>query len=245
MDNGSSPYYQDVYPYQMAYSYGRSDYNVKDAFKAFGMWQPNFFHNGLLHSVADGWTVSGIYNYHTGFPWTPTYGTSANLFYGNSGQGTLRPAAYKGGAGHDLSNKAFESGPNALNTTATNSNYSQGALAYFTPPAFTPVPTGSAITKTAPPPQAPGIDRNSFDGPHYSAVDASLTKGFHLPKMRVLGEDAILEFRADAFNLFNQVNLSNPSSGLNTNLTTSSPNFGQSQGALNARIMDLQARFSF
>lgn len=245
MDNGSSPYYQDVYPYQLAYSYGRSDYNVKDAFKVFGMWQPTFFHNTLLHSVADGWTVTGIYNYHTGFPWTPTYATSVNLYYGNSGQGTLRPAGFRAKSGHDLSNKAFESGPNASNSAARNSNFSQGALAYFIPPTFTPVPSGSPITTTAPPPQAPGIDRNSFDGPHYESVDASLTKGFHIPKAPILGESAIIEFRVDAFNLFNQVNLSNPTSGTNTNLTTSNPTFGQSQGALNGRILDLQARFSF
>lgn len=245
MDNGSSPYYQDVYPYQMAYSYGRSDYNIKDAFKLFGMWQPTFFHNTWLHSFADGWTLTGIYNWHTGFPWTPTYGTSANLFYGNSGQGTLRPAAYKGGAGHDLSNKAFESGPNAANSTATNSNFSQGALAYFTPPTFTAVPSGSPITTTAPPPQAPGVSRNSFDGPRYTSVDASLTKGFHLPKMPVMGENGILEFRVDAFNVFNQTNLNNPNTGINTNLTTSSTSFGQSQSALAGRILDLQARFSF
>lgn len=245
MDNGSQPYYQDVYPYQMAYSYGRSDYNVKDAFKVFGMYQPNFFHNALMHAIADGWTLTGIYNWHTGFPWTPTYGTSANLFYGNSGQGTLRPAAYNGRGGHDLSNNAFESGPNALNPAVANSNFSQGALTYFTPPTFTAVPTGSPITTTAPPPQAPGIDRNSFDGPHYEAVDASITKGFHLPKMPVLGESAIIEFRADAFNIFNQVNLNNPSSNINTNLTTSNVNFGQSSSALAGRIVDLQARFSF
>jgi hypothetical protein len=55
MDNGSSPYYQDVYPYNLAYSYGRSDYNIKDAFKVFGMYQPNFFKNTLLHSTVDGW----------------------------------------------------------------------------------------------------------------------------------------------------------------------------------------------
>lgn len=245
MDNGSQPYYQDVYPYQMLYSYGRSDYNVKDAFKVFGMWQPTLFHNTWLHSFADGWTVTGIYNWHTGFPWTPTYATSANLFYGNSGQGTLRPAAYNGNGGHDLSNKAFESGPNALNSAARNSNFSQGALAYFTPPTFTPVPSGSPITTTAPVPQAPGVARNSFDGPRYSSVDASLTKGFHLPKMPVMGENGILEFRVDAFNVFNQTNLNNPNSGTNSNLTTSSPTFGQSQGALGGRIMDLQARFSF
>ncbi len=73
MDNGSQPYYTDPYPYDLKYSYGRSDYNVQDAFKIFGMWQPTFFHgNKWSHNIGDNWTVTGIYNWHTGFPWTPT-----------------------------------------------------------------------------------------------------------------------------------------------------------------------------
>ena len=241
MDNGSQPYYQDPYPYNLLYSYGRSDYNVKDAFKLFGMWQPNFFKNELLHSIADGWTITGIYNYHTGFPWTPSYGTGVNLYYGNSGQNTLRPAYYNKQGGRDLSNAAFESGPNSANNAARNKNYANGSYAYFTLPTFTAAP---AFPNTAPPPQAPGIARNSFDGPHYSGVDASITKGFHIPKMPVLGERAIVEFRADAFNVFNQTNLNSISSSIGT-ANAQNINFGQAQNALAGRIMDLQARFSF
>lgn len=241
MDNGSQPYYQDPYPYQLAYSYGRSDYNVQNAFKLFGMWQPTFFHNAVLHSVADGWTITGIYNWHTGFPWTPTYATTGNLYYNGSGQGTLRPAAYNGQGGRDLSNKAFESGPHTGASSIPNANFSNGALAYFTAPTF----TAATSTNVGPPPQAPGIARNSFDGPRYSAMDASITKGFHLPKAPVLGESSIIEFRIDAFNLFNQTNLNGISSSINTNLTTSNPNFGQATGALAGRIVDMQARFSF
>ena len=241
MDNGSQPYYQDMYPYQLAYSYGRSDYNVGNAFKVFGMWQPNFFHNAVLHSVADGWTVSGIYNWHTGFPWTPTWKSSSDLFYGGSGQNTLRPVAYLGTRAQDLSNAAFESGPVAGITTARNKNFANGAFAYFQLPTVTAAP---AFPGTAPIPQAPGVARNSFDGPRYSAVDASITKGFHLPKAPVLGESSIIEFRIDAFNLFNQTNLNGISSSIGTG-TTPNPNFGQATGALGGRIVDIQARFSF
>ena len=50
-----------------------------------------------------------------------------------------------------------------------------------------------------------------------------LTKAFRLPKMRVLGEDAMIEIRADAFNFFNNLNF-NPSSIANN---IQSNNFGQ------------------
>lgn len=229
MDNGSQPYYQDIYPYNLHYSWGRSDYNVQNAFKMFGMYQSSFHKQGWLRA-ADGWTLTGIFNVHAGFPWTPTYSVGT-LFYGGSGQSTLRPAAYNGQAKHNTSNAAFEAAAGSA-----NSNFSSGGAAYFTQPAYTSPANGSTTT-TAPLPQAPGVARNSFNGPGFKDVDASITKGFHLPAIR--GEASLFEFRIDAFNLFNDVNLSSPS----TNVTTTT--FGQSQGALSGRILDMQARFSF
>lgn len=259
MDNGSQPYYQDPYPYNMQYSWGRSDYNVKDAFKIFGMYQPNFFHQQLLHSVADGWTLTGIYNWHTGFPWTPTWNSNVNPFYGGGGQGgSLRPAAYNGQAGHNLSNSAFESGPNSTTANAAktnpallNQNFTNGLLSYFTLPAVNNAGGAFGVNTEVPVPQAPGVARNSFDGPHYAGVDASLTKGFHLPKLPALGENSIFEVRLDAFNLFNQTNLNGISTSIGTGGGNTGSNFapnvyfGQATGALGARIIDMQARFSF
>ena len=90
-------------------------------------------------------------------------------------------------------------------------------------------------------PQAPGVARNSFNGPGYKDVDATITKAFGLPKLPVLGEDARFEIRADAFNLFNSLNFN--SASLVKDI--SAANFGQAQSALSGRIVNLQARFSF
>ena len=46
MDENSGPYEEDPYPYNSHAAYGRSDYNVTDAFKLFGLWQPVIFHGG-------------------------------------------------------------------------------------------------------------------------------------------------------------------------------------------------------
>jgi hypothetical protein len=59
--------------------------------------------------------------------------------------------------------------------------------------------------------------------------------------MPVLGEDAKIEFRVDAFNLFNSLNFNTASIVKNVSAT----NFGQAQSALGGRIVNLQARFSF
>jgi hypothetical protein len=72
-------------------------------------------------------------------------------------------------------------------------------------------------------------------------VDLTLSKGFGLPKMPVLGEDAKLELRLDAYNVFNNLNF-NPNN-ISNNIANS--NFGQATAALAARVVALQARFNF
>lgn len=243
MDTGSQPYYEDPYPYVPQLAWGRSDFNVQNAFKIFGLWQPIFFHganNNFMEKIVGGWSLSGILNLHTGFPWTPVYNniTGGSLYYAGSNYGSLRPAAYLGGAKHDTSNKALEAG-NA------NTNYPAGSLSYFTVPSYTPVTAAFPATFAAP--QLPGVARNSQNGPNYRDVDATLAKDFGLPNMPVLGENAKIGIRVDAFNLFNNVNLNvqKVQNSISNDGVTSNPEFGQFTAALGSRTLDLQARFSF
>ena len=90
-------------------------------------------------------------------------------------------------------------------------------------------------------PPIPGVHRNSFNLPGYKDVDLTLAKGFGLPKAPVLGENAAIELRIDAYNLFNNLNL-NPNS-ISNNVASS--NFGTITNALAARVITLGARFSF
>jgi hypothetical protein len=90
-------------------------------------------------------------------------------------------------------------------------------------------------------PPIPGLLRNAYVGPNYRDIDMSLTKGFGLPNTRLLGENARIEIRADAFNLFNILNLDPGQVRNNVNQT----NFGEDQIALGGRTITLQARFSF
>ena len=59
--------------------------------------------------------------------------------------------------------------------------------------------------------------------------------------MPVLGETARLEFRMDAYNLFNNLNF-NPNA-ISNNIANA--NFGQATSALAGRVITLGARFSF
>jgi Carboxypeptidase regulatory-like domain len=248
MDTSSAPYSEQLYPYNLSLNYGRSDYNVERAFKIYGMWQPVLFHgsNSWMEKIAGGWSLSGIFNWHSGFPYSAfaSVQTPGNLYCGQCNYGQLYPVARLGG-GNSTSNDAFK-GPNSSNfpLTATQGN----ALAYFSPPVpCTPAQptncyttfTGSASGTALPPP--PGVGRNSLTMPGYRDLDLTLTKAFGLPKMPVLGESARLEFRLDAFNVFNNINFNE--NQISNNIGSS--NFGTISGALAARVLALGARFSF
>ncbi|MGI4829181.1 MAG: carboxypeptidase regulatory-like domain-containing protein [Janthinobacterium lividum] len=257
--DGSGPYYEDPYfPENAAYSYGPSDFNVGKLMKLYGVWQPGFRGHGWVDRVAGEWTLTGILNVHTGFPYSPTYGTPQSLYCSTCGYSNLRPY-YLGGGNGDHSNKAFiqntnfpgyAAAANAARTSTATVNGSANTVvsyanSYFEVPNYaaaleaangTGFPSGNVAL---PPP--PGLDRNAFTGPHYRDVDASLTKGFGLPNTKLLGESARLEIRGDIFNLFNLLNL-NPT-GISGNITGS--NFGQDTSVLGGRTISFQGRFSF
>jgi hypothetical protein len=237
---------QGVDPFDRRAEFAPSDYDVRHNLKIYGVWTPRIFRgsNSWMEKIAGGWTVTGIINAHTGFPFTPFYNVqvvgvpnSCSLVFVNSNFCSVRPGAFLGGAGTDFSNSGFEKGSN---------NFSNPSTSYFAPPDLT---AGGL-------PPAPGIARNSFRGPRYSSVDATLAKAFGLPRMRVLGENAKLDFRANFYNLFNQLNLTPLGSQqigtiqvdpIAKTQTVTGPNgaFAVPNSALSGRIVEGQVRFSF
>jgi Carboxypeptidase regulatory-like domain/TonB dependent receptor len=242
MDTSSAPFSEQPYPFDTGFNYGRCDYNVGKAFKIFGVWQPVIFHgNNWLEKVAGGWSFSGIFNIHSGFPWSPVLSVvGGDLYCGNCGYNTLFPTSFLGGAGNSTSNDAFK--------TVTNSNFPKGGAAYFSIPVacsatqtnncYTPFTGGNSGTALPP---LPGVHRNSFNLPGYKDVDLTIAKAFGLPKAPVLGENAKIELRLDFYNIFNNLNL-NPNA-ISNNVESS--NFGTITNALAARVFTLGARFSF
>ena len=239
MDENSGPYFQDPYPFITQAAYGRSDYNVTNAFKFFGLWQPTFFHgNSWKEKILDGWTLSGIWNLHSGFPWNPFYNTN-NVYYQGSGYSQLRPAGIIPGAGTSTSNNTFEQ--------PVNPNYGGNGTKFFLPPSYVQGPPFPAIG----PAPLPGIHRNSLNSPGYNDVDLTLSKAFGLPRIPGLGERARFEVRADVYNFFNKTNIN--SQQIDGNLGSAAPDgtvtpnsdFGVAGSALGSRTVQLQARFSF
>jgi hypothetical protein len=245
-DTNSGPYARSPYLYNTGFAYGQSDFDTRDYFKLFGIWQPTIFRGGndWRNKAVGGWTISGILTLHSGYGWYPVY-TAAHQIYCNLcnyGFQPLRPN-YNGKAGRSTSNNAFKTGSNFPNpgTANTGTNNDQFNNNYFSIPnyanAIADLP-GQTATAFIPP---PGIERNAFPGPNYRDVDMNLAKSFGLPNMKVIGENAKIEIKANFLNIFNALNI-NPSS-ISTNIT--SPNLGQATSALGSRIIDFQARFSF
>jgi hypothetical protein len=141
------------------------------------------------------------------------------------------PANVQGAFGTSTSNDAFKTG----------SNFPGGGAAVFTVPTFTAF-SGSDFGSALP--QTPLVKRNSLNGPGYKDVDITVVKAFGLPNNKVLGEGAKIEFRMDAYNVFNNLNFRNSNPGdISNNIDAG--NFGQATVALAGRVVTLGARFAF
>jgi hypothetical protein len=253
-DHGSQDYYEDPYPFNINAAYGNCDFDATHSFKAYGLWSPRIFRGAhdWREKVLGGWQLSGIYAFHTGFPFGGylngvQLNGGCNLIYNASNFCQAPLAGYKGGAGSSASNSTFEKAFGNFPQLA-GADLVTGANSYFTMPTFsaTGVPSG------------PGIERNPFRGPRYHDFDFTLGKDFGLPANKILGENAMLALRANFYNLFNTLNLSpisgyqNIASSVQLDPTThqingfsSNSQFGQAQSALGARVVEIQARFSF
>jgi len=97
------------------------------------------------------------------------------------------------------------------------------------------IPAGSPKTQTGPPVSAfapapygfPGsVGRNTFTGPTYYNTDVDLVKRF------AITERINLQFRAEFYNIFNQLQLEQPGTGSSGNVIEDPGTFGQSLSEL-------------
>jgi hypothetical protein len=107
---------------------------------------------------------------------------------------------------------------------------SSGNLQYLNPTAFALVPVNSVSRETV---RAGNVGNGQFRGPNSRNFDFSLAKPF-----RLQGRSRI-EIRCDMLNALNWTNYTS----IQTSITAS--NFGQVTGLGDARVVQIQARFSF
>ncbi len=158
----------------------------------------------------EGWSVSGLTRFATGFPVTLYNNNDTSLL------GTIPNGINNNGV--DAPN--FAAGNLKINTNPRNEN-----------PAF-----NTALFSLPPLGQTGTARRRFFDGPGIYNFDMGLEKSVRLPEAKSL------EFRLEAFNVFNHAQFYGPAA-VNGNI--SSANFGQVVSAAPPRLVQLAAKFSF
>jgi outer membrane receptor protein involved in Fe transport len=234
---------QQDYPFNQKLDYGPADYNATNYFVFTGVWELPILRGrrDLLGDALGGWSLSGIYTYHTGFPWTPvSFGPTMNNPVGD-GYRPDRPTFYEGTCINHPGNQEFESGV----CPTTNSRPGNAPDDPNFPTLLTDCAVFNECFTTAFPRGGPPIGRNSFRGPRFSQVDFSAAKQFGIPQNKVLGESANLEFRANFFNAFNTLNLQPiPNFSANDDLSNTFA-FGRVPGGLAGRVVEFQLRLQF
>ena len=168
----------------------------------FGRGRAYLNHSGLADLAVGGWSTSLTFVAQTGIPFTVTPNNS-----GPAG-GTARAIPVR---------NPFSPGgtPDPSNPTITCAPSTRNKINWYNPCAFANPPAGTSITTPvtdiATAISFLGGRSNTIYGPGYNRVNMSLFKNF------VTIREQYLQFRADAFNLFNHPSLNNPSlTGINS-----------------------------
>lgn len=213
---------QGTQTWQRAYNpsanYGASNFDIRNAFKGYGVYQLPFGrgklflnHSSLLDEIIGGWQLSGTIVLSTGNPFTPTVGGADNSFS-------------QGGE----TNNGYRWYPNQIgNPRLENRSIKQ----WFNPAAYAAAPNGSFGN----------MKRNSVYGPGLNVVNLSGGKTFSI------WEDLKFELRADATNAFNHPSFALPNSSLtcdaNGDPCTSAANV--TSVVVGGRTLQLSGRISF
>ncbi len=177
----------------------------------------------LLNHALGGWQLSGVtilqsgqpFSVYCSLPFQPVFGPAGNVV-GNTG------CDYNA----DGFNYDYPNTPSWGNSKSglSRSEYMNGLFqaSEFPAPALG---------------QEGNLGRDTFRGPGFANSDVSLLKNFNIPWF--WREPAKLQFRADVFNVFNRVNLTQVDGDMG------SPTFGRSTSTYPSRDIQLGLRLSF
>lgn len=210
--------------YNIRGDYGRTVSDIRHLWNGnvayqlpFGKGKSFMDRGGIVDSVIGGWEISSLWQIHSGTPFTPMwYGAYNNYFLYS---GSIRPNR------NGICGKA-------VSTTRSVSSWFDTSI-------YDPNTNPSGCWSS---PQAGTFGtggRDILDGPGYMNFNASGSKKWNLPAIPYLGENPTLQFRVDADNVFNHVQLQNPNAGID------SSGAGQITSAFPPRIFQAELVFRF
>lgn len=198
---------------------GPSEFDVRHRFTLSGLWAlPSPKGSPALNKMFGGWQLNTIVSLQSGRPFDVYCGLAwfQGCDFNMDGLQYDRPNRPANVRTSGFSNQQFRSGVFSVKTFCPN-----GLVPFFSGTPCVPVGTNG------------NLSRNAFRGPAFKEVDLGLSKDTKV------GERLTLQFRADAFNLFNRVNLFNPDGNLG------SPTFGRSTAAFAPRVIQLGLKMLF
>ena len=226
--------------------YGPSEFDVRHRFTLTGLWNiPGPKRGGALNKVLGGWALNTIVSLQSGRPFDVYCGQAwyNGCDFNMDGLPYDRPNRPANVKTAGFSNSQFENGifgNPALTFSSSGFSRTSVALQTFCPyglnsiidDGFVPINSGPG-SQCVPVGEDGNLSRNAFRGPAFKDVDLSLVK------TTAVSERVKVEFRADAFNLFNRVNLYNPIGDL------SSAQFGVAAAAFAPRQLQLGLKILF
>lgn len=223
---------------------GPAEFDVRNRFTATAIWNlPSPKSEGAVGKLLGGWQMNGIVTLQSGRPFDVdcTLGWFDGCDFNMDGDNYARPDRPAGISTGGFSNQQFINGlfgdPSLTFSPSGSSRYS-AAISVFCPNGLNSIldfgPVNSGPDSQCIPVGSNGnMGRNIFRGPAFKDVD------FGLFKNTKVNERLNIQFRAEAFNLFNRVNLYNPIGNLG------SPQFGQSISAFAPRQIQLGLKLLF
>jgi hypothetical protein len=182
------------------------------------VWKPDYFghFNPVTRTILNGWTVSAIANMRSGKPFNITSGTDDNFDGDTNDRPNIVPGQVVGNIPYKRILPLLGGQPDWFNTAA------------YCKDGATACPAGAGPL---------GLDGvvspNSGIGPGYKSVDAAILRDF------TIYERVKFQFRGEATNVFNFVNLNNPNGTLN------SSTFGQTTSSAGMRQLQVGGRILF
>lgn len=195
----------------------REDNDMRQQVVISGVWKPNYFghFNQTMRIALNGWSLAATAKMNSGKPFAITSGNDDNL----DGDNNDRPNIVPGKVARDL-------GAGRPRSQSTAEWFDTSAYCRV---ASTGCPAGGG------PSGLDGLVRvNSLDGPGYRDVDASLFRDF------MIFRRVKFQFRGEATNVFNFVNLSNPGGTM-----SSTSSFGVISGGNTMRVIQVGGRLLF
>ncbi|MGA2833671.1 MAG: TonB-dependent receptor [Terracidiphilus sp.] len=206
------------YNYQYLEKKQRSDQDRRQMVSGWAVWSPDYFSdfNPIVRNALNGWTITANVTFNSGQPFTVTTGVD-NYF---DGQGNNRPSIIPGMTAHTIKGSRAAEMAQWFNTSAY-------CIAGTTTAGVTCPGTG--------PLNLLGLERPaSLSDPGYRDVDASVVRNIELHNQLKF------EFRGEAINVFNWVELGAPTAAMNN------VNFGEITGnGGNNRIIQVGGHLRF